>query len=90
MSCINAAIVEFDLTKLPEQVEAACDAIHQYRIRKHHALSAAEHSELDEAFDAKFSLRGRSSPSALDLLMCSTRRARARIPNARFRADVCE
>ena len=38
----NAAIVEFDLTKLPERVEAACDAIHQYRVRKHHPLSAAE------------------------------------------------
>jgi hypothetical protein len=50
----NAAILEFDLTKLPERVEAACDAIHQYRVRKHHALSAAEHNELDEALRVLF------------------------------------
>src|SRR6266581_39945 len=47
----NAAIVEFDLAKLPERVEAACDAIHQYRVRKQ-ALSAAERNELDEALRA--------------------------------------
>ena len=27
----NAALVEFDLAKLPERVESACQAIHQYR-----------------------------------------------------------
>ena len=57
----NAAIVEFDLTKLPERVEAACDAIHQYRVRKHHALSAAEHSKLDEALRMPFKLMQRAA-----------------------------
>jgi len=57
----NAAIVEFDLTKLPERVEAACDAIHQYRVRKHHALSTAEHSELDEALRLLFKLMQRAA-----------------------------
>ena len=47
----TAAVVEFDLAKLPERVEAACDAIHQYRVRKQ-ALSAAERNELDEALRA--------------------------------------
>ncbi len=57
----NAAVVEFDLTKLPERVEAACGAIHQYRVRKHHALSAAEHSELDEALRVLFKLMQRAA-----------------------------
>ena len=57
----NAAILEFDLTKLPERVEAACDAIHQYRVRKHHALSAAEHSKLDDALHTLFKLMQRAA-----------------------------
>jgi len=57
----NAAVLEFDLTKLPERVEAACDAIHQYRVRKHHVLSAAEHSELDEALRVLFKLMRRAA-----------------------------
>ena len=57
----NAAVVEFDPSKLPERVEAACDAIHQYRVRKHHALSAAEHNELDEALRVLFKLMQRAA-----------------------------
>jgi len=57
----NAALVEFDLAKLPERVEAACQAIHQYRVRKHHALSAAEHNELDEALRVLFKLMQRAA-----------------------------
>ena len=57
----TAAVVEFDLAKLPERVEAACDAIHQYRVRKHHALSAAEHNELDEALRVLFKLMQRAA-----------------------------
>ena len=30
----NAALLEFDLDKLPERVEAACQAIHQHRVQK--------------------------------------------------------
>ena len=57
----NAAIVEFDLTKLPERVEAACHAIHQYRVRKRQSLSAAESSELDEALRVLFKLMQRAA-----------------------------
>ena len=56
----NAAILEFDLTRLPERVEAACDAIHQYRVRKQ-ALSAAERNELDEALRVLFKLMQRAT-----------------------------
>ncbi len=57
----NAAIFEFDLTRLPERVEDACHAIHQYRVQKHHALSAAERSELDEALRVLFKLMQRAA-----------------------------
>ena len=33
----DAAVVEFDLKKLPERVEAARQTIHQYRIQKGHS-----------------------------------------------------
>jgi hypothetical protein len=56
----NAALVEFDLAKLPERVEAACQAIHQYRVRKQ-ALSAAERNQLDEALRVLFTLMQRAA-----------------------------
>ena len=56
----NTAIVEFDLTKLPERVEAACHAIHQYRVRKQ-ALSGAERNQLDEALRVLFTLMQRAA-----------------------------
>jgi hypothetical protein len=57
----NAAILEFDLTRLPERVEAACQAIHQYRVRKRQGLSAAERNELDEALRVLFKLMQRAA-----------------------------
>ena len=57
----NAAIVEFDLTELPERVEVACQAIHQYRVRKRQGLSAAERNELDEALRVLFKLMQRAA-----------------------------
>jgi hypothetical protein len=57
----NAAILEFDLTRLPERVEAACQAIHQYRVRKCQGLSAAERNELDEALRVLFKLMQRAA-----------------------------
>jgi len=45
----DAAMVEFDLKKLPERVEAARQAIHQYRIQKGQTLSAEERDEIDDA-----------------------------------------
>ena len=57
----NAAIVEFDLTKLPERVEAACDAIHQYRVRKRQALSVVERNQLDDALRVLFTLMQRAA-----------------------------
>jgi len=56
----NAALVEFDLAELPERVEAACQAIHQYRVRKQ-ALSAAERNQLDEALRVLFTLMQRAA-----------------------------
>ena len=56
----NAAIVEFDLTELPERVEVACQAIHQYRVRKQ-ALSAAERNQLDDALRVLFTLMQRAA-----------------------------
>jgi len=55
----NAAIVEFDLTELPERVEVACQALHQYRIRK--PLSAAERNQLDDALRVLFTLMQRAA-----------------------------
>jgi len=56
----NAAVLEFDLTKLPERVEAACQAIHQHRVQKL-TLSAAERNELEEALRALFKLMQRAA-----------------------------
>ena len=56
----NAAIVEFDLTKLPERVEAACRAIQQYRVRKQ-ALSVVERNQLDDALRVLFTLMQRAA-----------------------------
>src|SRR2546425_5379983 len=49
----NAALLEFDLDKLPERVEAACQAIHQHRVQKGHTLAAEEHKELDDRVVAR-------------------------------------
>ena len=57
----NTAIVEFDLTQLPERVEAACHAIHQYRVQKRQALSAAERNQLDDALRVLFTLMQRAA-----------------------------
>jgi hypothetical protein len=53
----NAAIVEFDLTKLPERVEA----IHQHRVQKGHTLTAEERKELDDALRLLFTLMQRAA-----------------------------
>jgi hypothetical protein len=57
----NAAILEFDLTRLPERVEDACHAIHQYRVQKRQTISAAERNELDEALRVLFKLKQRAA-----------------------------
>src|SRR5207253_9463111 len=57
----NAALIEFDLARRPERVEAACHAIHQYRVQKRQSLSAAESSELDEALRVLFKLMQRAA-----------------------------
>src|SRR2546427_12300633 len=57
----NAAIVEFDLTKLPERVEAASQAIHQYRVRKRQALSVVDRNQLDDALRVLFTLMRRAA-----------------------------
>ena len=57
----NAAILEFDLARLPERVEAACHAIHQYRVQKRQSLSAAERKELDDALRVLFTLMRRAA-----------------------------
>ena len=57
----NAAILEFDLTRLPERVEAACHAIHQYRVQKGHTLSAEERKGLDDVLRVLFTLMQRAA-----------------------------
>ena len=57
----NAALIEFDLAKLPERVEATCQAIHQHRIQKGHTLSAEERKELDDALRVLFTLMQRAA-----------------------------
>ena len=57
----NAALVEFDLAKLPERVEVACQAIHQYRVQKGYALTAEERKELDDALRVLFTLMQRAA-----------------------------
>ncbi len=57
----NAALVEFDLAKLSERVEAACQAIHQHRVQKGHTLSAEERKQLDDALRVLFTLMQRAA-----------------------------
>ena len=57
----NAALVEFDLAKLSERVEAACQAIHQHRVQKGHTLSAEERKQLDDALRGLFTLMQRAA-----------------------------
>jgi len=57
----NAALVEYDLAKLPERVEAACQAIHQHRVQKGHTLSAEERKQLDDALRVLFTLMQRAA-----------------------------
>ena len=45
----DAAMVDFDLKKLPERVEASHQAIRQYLIQKGSTLSAEERDEIDDA-----------------------------------------
>ena len=52
----DAAMVELDPKKLPDRVEAARQAIHQYRIQKGAKLTAKEHDEVDDALRALFTL----------------------------------
>ena len=57
----NAALVEFDLAKLPERVEVACQAIHQHRVQKGHTLTAEERRVLDDALRVLFTLMQRAA-----------------------------
>ena len=57
----NAALVEFDLARLPERVEATCQAIHKHRVQKGHTLTAEERRALDDALRALFTLMQRAA-----------------------------
>ena len=57
----NAALVEFDLARLPERVEATCQAIHKHRVQKGHTLTAEERKELDDALRVLFTLMQRAA-----------------------------
>ena len=57
----SAALVEFDLAKLPERVESACQAIHQYRVQRGHTLAAEERKGLDDALRVLFTLMQRAA-----------------------------
>ena len=56
----NAALVEFDLARLPERV-GACQAIHQYRVQKGHTLTAEERKGLDDVLRVLFTLMQRAA-----------------------------
>jgi hypothetical protein len=55
----NAALIELDLAKLPDRVETARQAIHQYRVQKGRTLSMVERNEIDEALRVLFTLMQR-------------------------------
>jgi len=57
----GAALVEFDPAKLPERVEAACQAIHQHRVQRGHTLTAEERKGLDDALRVLFTLMQRAA-----------------------------
>ena len=57
----NAAFLEVDLARLPERVEAACQAIHQYRVQKGHTLTAEERKGLDDVLRVLFTLMQRAA-----------------------------
>jgi hypothetical protein len=55
----NSALIELDLAKLPERVETAREAIHQYRVQKGRTLSVEERDKIDEALRVLFTLMQR-------------------------------
>jgi hypothetical protein len=55
----NAALIELDLAKLPERVETARQAIHQYRVQKGLTLGMEERDNIDEALRVLFTLMQR-------------------------------
>ena len=57
----NAALLEFDLARLPERVEAACQGIHQFLIEKGQTLAAEERRELEDALRVLFTLMQRTA-----------------------------
>src|SRR5438477_6987184 len=54
-------LLEFDLARLPERVEATCQAIHKHRVQKGHTLTAEERKELDDALRVLFTLMQRAA-----------------------------
>ena len=57
----NAAVVEFDLAKLPERVEAACQAIHQHRVQKGILSLWRNTRSLTTLYECLFTLMQRSA-----------------------------
>jgi len=52
----DAAVLEPSTDKLPARVEAAREAIHEFRIQRGRELSADEREEIDGALRALFTL----------------------------------
>lgn len=52
----DAAVLETALDKLPARVEAAREAIHQFRVQRGRDLTAEEREEIDGALRALFTL----------------------------------
>jgi hypothetical protein len=52
----DTALVELDPKKLPERVEAARQAIHQYRMQKGASLGPEGRDEIDDALRTLFTL----------------------------------
>ena len=52
----DEAVLETYPEKIPQRVQHACEAIHQYRMMKGNSLSLDEREEIDDALKALFVL----------------------------------
>lgn len=58
----DQAVLEPHPNKIPERVQQACEAIHEYRIERGKSLSPEEREEIDGALKALFVLLQRRGP----------------------------
>src|SRR5437899_12471972 len=71
----EAALLEYDLSKLPARIEAALEAIHQRLIERRETATWGERDEIEDALRTLFTLRQRRAAA----LECANHAARFRI-----------